>query len=151
MNRPSLIDTVLEQLGQIFVKACIWCWIKIPLAFGMSAVNFMFGIDTHENVLMLVSLITMDMITAVLAEYKVGHAIESRKMLKTGTKLAIYGLMASAGHLTEAIIPGTTFVDSAIISFLAITELISILENAGKVGYAIPKKLLNRLDELRDK
>jgi phage-related holin len=100
---------------------------------------------------MVLTLIIIDLVTALAAEYKVGHAIESRKALKTVTKIVIYGLMVAGAHLTEEILPGTTFLDSAAISFLALTELISILENIGKAGYAIPKKLLNQLETLREK
>lgn len=151
MPRETIIHTLFTQFGEILHKIGHWFSIKAIIAIGVISIDFLIGRENHTSMTMLIVLIAFDMVTAIIAEYKCGRPIESRKALKTATKIVVYGLMVSAAHLTEQIVPGTTFIDSAVISFLAVTELISILENAGKSGYAIPKKLLNRLDDLRDK
>ena len=147
----SLLYTVKTQILEIISKACTACWLKIPTAAILGVATYLFGVENHASLVMLLVLITFDMITAIMSEWKQGHAIESRKALKTATKTFVYGLFASGGHLTEQIVPGATFIDNAVISFLALTELISIMENIGKMGYAIPKKLLNKLEDLREK
>lgn len=147
----DLLTTVKIQLVEILTKACTICWFKIPVAIIVGMAGYLFGVENHASLLMLLVLIIFDMITAIMAEWKRGRAIESRKALKTATKTVVYGIFASGGHLTEQIVPGATFLDNAVISFLAITELISIVENIGHMGYAIPKKLLNRLEDLREK
>ena len=98
-------------------------------------------------------LITFDLISGIFAAKKSGELIESRKVLKSAIKLAVYGILVSASHLTDVVvsIPETwTFsmnIEGIMIAFLAATELISIIENFGKAGFAVPKKLLNRLQE----
>lgn len=111
--------------------------------------SFLFGADNHTILLALLTLIMIDFSTGLLASYQTGQPITSNRALKTAVKITAYGLLASAAHLTETIMPAETMIDSLVISFLAVTELISILENTGKMGYAIPKKLLNRLEEIR--
>lgn len=135
---------VFEKMGLLFAP-------KVFIATLVSAAEFLFGIVNHSALIMLVVLVIFDFITAIMVQYKTGQPIESRKALKTTTKLVVYGIFSSGGYLTEQIVPGQTFIDSAVISFLAITELISITENIGKLGFAIPKKLLNRLEDLKGK
>ncbi len=60
-------------------------------------------------------------------------------MLITTARLSEYSLPDVIGYL-----------DETIIAFLCLTELISVLENTGKMGYAIPAQLLNKLKSWRD-
>lgn len=70
-------------------------------------------------------------------------------MVKTAVKWTLYMLMVSASHLTESLLPGEWYLAEVTIAFLGATELVSILENIGKTGVAIPLKLLNKLEQLR--
>ena len=89
------------------------------------------------------------MITGVMASVKTGHDIKSKKFLNTAVKLFIYLLLISTGHLTESAIGLEIKADEVITSVIALTEIISILENASRMGYAIPKKLLNQLKDFK--
>lgn len=147
----NLISSVKTQAVEAFASAHSNFGWKVLLAGAVTVGDYLVGADNHSTMGMLAVLIGFDLCTAVMAAHKTGLVIESRKMLKTTVKLLVYAMMVSGAHLTESIVPGATFLDTTAISFLAITELISILENIGKMGYAIPNKLLNKLSEIRDR
>lgn len=72
-------------------------------------------------------------------------------MWVTAGKVAAYFTLISAGNLaehgTQNYIP---FLDETIIGFLCATELLSILENTGRMGYAVPQKLINKLSQYKN-
>ena len=144
-----MTTTLKIHLAQIFTKTTSAMHLKVPIALFVGMGDFLIGAENFVTMGMLVLLIIFDFITSIMSKYKTGETIESRKALKTVTKIFIYTMFVSGTYLTEQIIPGTTFLDNAVISFLAITELISIIENIGHMGYAIPKKLLNKLETLQ--
>lgn len=111
---------------------------------------YLFGEENIAPGVMVIVLVTIDLITALMAEYKNGNPIESRKMLKSTTKITVYALFLAAIHLTEKIVPGSTFLDEAALAYLALTEAVSVMENIGKMGYAMPLKLLNKMQELKE-
>lgn len=151
----SYFSTLKTHSLEIYDAICAWCVIKIPVSFILSMLTYLIGDANHAAVQALFILLIFDFITALMAKFHIGEQIESRKALKSATKVAVYGIFVSSAHLTESILPGVTFpynvtIDLVAISFLALTEMISIIENIGKMGYAIPKKLLNVLESARD-
>jgi phage-related holin len=120
------------------------------MSYLLGTLAYLIGADNFGAIMGITVLITIDLITAIMAEYKNGNPIESRKMMKTATKLVVYTLFLAAIHLTEGIVPGTTFLDEMVLAFLALTEAISVMENIGRMGYAVPLKLLNQLREMRN-
>jgi toxin secretion/phage lysis holin len=90
-------------------------------------------------------LLIFDFITGIEAALKTGQPVESKKVLRTAVKMTMYFLLISAGYMAEKAVPLISFIDDTIISFLAVTELISILENTSRSGYAIPVKLVEKL------
>lgn len=111
---------------------------------------FMVGADQLSAINMLLLLVVIDFITGLASAKAKGDVITSRKASRSAIKVVVYLLLIASAHLAEVIIPGDSFFETVVISFLALTEFISILENIGKMGYAIPLKLLNKLQELRD-
>ena len=109
-----------------------------------------FGSDHVLIMKSLVLLTVIDFVTGIWSARSVGEIISSRNAIRSAYKLVMYGLLVAGSHLTEVIIPGQSFLEELMTSFLAATELISILENTGKMGYAIPSKLLLKLQEYRD-
>ena len=95
-------------------------------------------------------LIVADFITGVAAAKMSGDEIKSAKIVRSAVKALIYFIMIAGAHLVEVAAPFVAFTDETVLAFLACTELISIIENSGKMGFAVPKKLLNKLQDLRD-
>jgi phage-related holin len=126
-----------------------YAYIKCTIAVGVLTYSFFFG-DIEKTIITSVILLTIfDMITGVMASVKTGHDIKSKRFLNTAVKLFIYMLLISTGHLTENAIGLDIKADEVITSVIALTEIISILENASRMGYAIPKKLLNQLKDFK--
>lgn len=113
-------------------------------------------------------LVIIDYITAILAEIAVSYAkskkktfiqraidsvknISSRRSFKTVVKALVYALMVATGSFTEIVIGVDNIpITEIIASLIAVTEAISILENVGKAGYVVPKKLMTKLKELKE-
>lgn len=110
----------------------------------------LFGLDNPLILRALLILVVFDFITGIASAYIAGESIRSKVAVRSALKLAVYGLLVSAGHLTEQVTPIATFIEESVTTFLALTELISIIENAGKMGFAVPKKLLNQLHKFRE-
>ena len=126
---------------------------KAVLGVFLALYSFLFSIEIYQLMLGLVVLTAFDMITGILAAKKTEKEIKSSKASRTAFKMAIYGLLISAGHLTDVIVgipPEWVNIEKAMLGFLAATELISILENAGRMGFGIPKRILNQLEKYTD-
>ena len=126
---------------------------KAVLGLGLATFSFLFSVEIYQLLLGLVVLTTFDMITGILAAKKTKKEIKSAKVARTAFKMAIYGLLISAGHLTDTIVgipPEWINIEKSMLGFLAATELISILENAGRMGFGVPRRILNQLEKYTD-
>lgn len=139
----------LDQVIAVFLSIKQYVSAKIALSVLVTIYSFFFGIELAALMLALTALIAFDILTAIVAAYSTQEPIESRKVFKSALKFGIYLVLVSSAHLTDMAVFGMLPLEEGMIAFLAATELISILENAGKMGYATPKKLLNRLQEFR--
>lgn len=125
---------------------------KVIAGVAMSITEFFFdGALVETAIAALIALIIMDFITAIIACYKTGEQIKSAKVFRTALKLGIYGILVSAGHLTEKTIGVDMIplnaIDETMLAFLGLTELISIMENSGRMGFQMPSLLLNKLKQ----
>lgn len=118
---------------------------KVFSSIVMTIFGFLFGFEIQLVLLALVVLVTFDFFTGIMAAYQTGKPIKSRDALNTAVKLGVYGVLVSSAHLTQSIISGFTLMDIGMVAFLSATEFISIMENAGKMGYYVPLKLLNQI------
>lgn len=146
---PAIEVGYLELLAIKFFKS-----IEIKLAAGLtiSVLSFLYDSVYLDAMLAILLLLIFDFFSAILAQKKNGHPIQSAKIFRSAQKVVVYFLLISAGFLaeraTQHILP---FIDETIMGFLAVTELISILENIGHMGFAVPKKLLNQLTKYQGK
>jgi len=134
---------VFESLGFLFD-------LKIVGAAAFAAYSFLFGVDGTAAMLALIALMVIDLITGTLAAaVPGGPGISSRRAAKTPLKFAVYLMLISSANLADSAIFEGLYIQKTMIAFLALTELISILENSGKLGFGIPKKLLKQLQIYR--
>lgn len=144
------IELIKQHILSLFESACVLCWAKLPLSMLSTVIAFLIGAENGMLFAALVVLITFDLVTGgIFVPFKTGVPIESVKILKTVSKLVAYSLFVSAAYLTESIVPGTTFLDITALSYLALTEFVSIMENLGNLGYAMPNRLLNRVKDMK--
>lgn len=146
----DLFYSVKDQVLEAVASLVSWVVFKTPLAIVIGFFSYMFGNGSEAILGSLVILIIMDFVTAIAGKYKIGEEIESRKALKTVTKIFVYSIFISACHIAGTIISVGYVIDQIAISFIALTELISIIENVGKMGYVVPKKLLGQLHKMRN-
>lgn len=146
---PEMHETILILKNLAFGLGEYFSMKVIP-AIVLPTFGFFFGFGSEQILLAMMFLVVMDFITGVASAKMSGQAIRSRLAVRSAFKIAVYGLLVSAGHLTEGIVPGNLFIEEAVTTFLALTELISIVENIGKLGFAVPARLLNQLQDWRD-
>lgn len=110
--------------------------------------SFLFaGLSTNALIALLV-LIVVDYITGIVVAKRNGEFISSKQSLRTPIKVLVYYTMIASGHLVEYGVPAQIqFVDDTILTFLLVTEFLSILKHFGNLGYRTPSKLINNLRE----
>lgn len=138
-----LVASVGNVCSNIIIK-CVGAWLYV-------AYSFSFGTVQAQADLAILVLISFDFITAIAYAKKMNIPITGQEALHTPVKIVFYAILISAAHLTGITAPVVTdMFDYTITAFLAITELISIMENLGKIGIAIPQKMLNTLQNLKN-
>lgn len=94
-------------------------------------------------------LIIFDWITGTMAAKASGEHIKSAKVFRTPVKIVVYFMLITGARIAEYSLPNVIhIIDETVIAFLSLTELISLIENTGRLGYAIPMKLLEKLKSL---
>lgn len=146
----ALLQDFIILTKEIFAGIFDTFSVKILPTLIIPSAGFLFGYDNFLSLQALLVLIVIDFITGIASAKKSGEEIKSKKVVKSAFKIGIYGMLVSSANLTETIAPGTTYMVETMTTFLALTELISILENAGKLGFAVPQKWLNQLHKWRD-
>lgn len=141
-------ELLIHYCANILYKVCQYWPIKASLSLFFVIAAFLFDPNLNTQMWALLALIVFDMLTAIISELKNGNPIQSRKMFKSAVKIVIYFLLVSAGFMVEHTIP-LRLIDEAVIGFLALTELVSVIENFGRAGYSVPKQLLAQLKKLK--
>ena len=125
--------------------------LKIVAGIIISLLTFIYNGVYKEAMLAVIILVIFDLLTRIIAEKKLGKPIQSQKVFRTPVKFLVYLIMTSAAHLVEVATYGIVpIIDETMLAFLAVTEFISILENVGYMGYAVPQKLLNQLIQYKN-
>lgn len=146
----NMTVNITTHIKEVFYGIGEFVSIKLVPSYLLPVFGYLIGFENFFILKALVVIIIFDFITGIFAAYKTEEVIKSKKAIRSAYKLAVYGLLVSAGHLTDIIVFNTNFIETAMSTFLVLTELISIIENADKMGYAVPQKLLNQLHRWRD-
>lgn|SRR5690625_1530252 len=120
------------------------------VAFGGAAASFLFG-GWSALLSILLAFVVIDYITGCIASGVHGKLNSQIGWKGIAKKVAIFFIVAVA-HMVDVALGGETsmFRDAAIFFYLA-NEVLSITENAGKIGIPIPDKLLNAVEVLKGK
>ena len=121
---------------------------KTAVAVGGAAASYLFG-GWSSLLGILLAFVVIDYVSGVVAaalEGKLNSEIGLRGIAK---KVMIFAIVAAA-HLVDQALGGQSnlFRDAAIFFYLA-NELLSITENAGRMGLPIPKKIVEAIDVLK--
>ena len=123
---------------------------KNILAGILTALTFVFG-DMDGLMIALIALIVLDYISGVIAaavRKKLSSAVGSKGIAKKVIML----LIVAVANIVDVNVVGTGAVlRNVAIIFYICNECISLVENAGKIGVPVPKKLMDVLAQLKDK
>ena len=149
----SMASNYWNHVTSVFISFTKYVDVKAIGTALLAVYQFCFDVHQEQAMPILACLVLFDTITGVYAAKIVGERIESKKVVKAAFKLGIYALLVSASFMTDKLmgLSGVLELDKLMVGFLAATELISIIENAGKMGYAVPKKILNFLTDFTNK
>lgn len=126
-------------------------FIKAASAVLCGLAGFLWG-DMDGLLIALISFICLDYVSGVLVgAFK--HRLNSQTSFKGLCKKAMIMLVVAVAHIVDTqILGGTASVfRSATCGLYIASEGLSILENAGKLGLPLPKKLREMLEQLHDK
>ena len=112
--------------------------------------SFLFG-DMEGMMIALIALIILDYISGVIAA-----AVEKRLSSEVGAKgiakkIFMLLIVALANIVDINVIGDGHVLKTVTVVFYICNECISLIENAGRIGVPVPKKLLDVLEQLRDK
>lgn len=120
------------------------------VAISGSIATYLFGGCTYL-IYVLVTFVIMDYISGMLAsgiEGKLNSEVGWRGIAK---KVSIF-LLVAIGHLIDVVLGNTgDIVRDAIIYFYVFNELLSIIENMGRIGLPIPSILEKAIEILKNK
>ena len=123
---------------------------KNILAWICTIISFLFG-DMEGLMVALVALIILDYISGVIAA-----AVEKRLSSEVGAKgiakkIFMLLIVALANIVDINVIGDGHVLKTVTVVFYICNECISLIENAGRIGVPVPKKLLDVLEQLRDR
>lgn len=145
MTNENYMLHLMQKLGEAVQ-------LKSLVAALLVVVGFMFDPTQHIALVALFVLMMADTVFGVAAARKCGEAIRSAKLRRTAIKVVIYYALIACAHITEFALPSYMhFLDESVLGFLAATELLSILENVGKLGYVVPRQLVKLLGDYTNK
>lgn len=112
--------------------------------------SFLFG-DMEGLMVALIALIILDYISGVIAA-----AVEKRLSSEVGAKgiakkIFMLLIVALANIVDTSVIGDGHVLKTVTVVFYICNECISLIENAGRIGVPVPKKLLDVLEQLRDR
>lgn len=141
----------VEYLAYLYHKVVAYFEIKAICGVIWATLVYLFGTGQSEAILALFILVILDWAFGVAAAKKSGEQITSAKFLRSPIKMGIYFTLIASTHISEYALPEIVgLLDEAMTAGLVITELLSIFEKSGKLGYAVPQRVLNQLETFRN-
>lgn len=122
---------------------------KKIMALFCTVISFLFG-DIDGMLIALVSLIVLDYISGVIAaviEKRLSSAVGAKGIAK---KIFMLLIVSLANIIDINVIGGHTLKTVTVVFYLC-NECISLIENAGKIGVPVPAKLMQVLEQLKEK
>lgn len=123
---------------------------KNILAWVCTIISFLFG-DMEGMLIALIALIILDYISGVIAaavEKRLSSAVGAKGIAK---KIFMLLIVALANIVDINVIGDGHVLKTVTIVFYICNECISLIENAGRIGVPVPKKLLDVLEQLKNR
>lgn len=114
-----------------------------------AVVGYLFG-GWSELLGILLAFVIMDYVTGVMAAYKEGTLRSAVGFKRIPKKVMIFVLVAVSHLIDRAVGTNGLFRDATIFFYLA-NELLSIVENAGRMGLPVPEQIKQAVEVLKGK
>ena len=126
------MDKTLNIISAVFFAICGFLWGQLDGLFYA-----------------LIAFMVLDYITGLISAY-IAKKLSSEVGFRGIARKVFILILIAVGHIIDThVLGGGTVCRSAVIGFYLANEGLSILENAGKTGLPLPKKLLDVLEQLR--
>jgi toxin secretion/phage lysis holin len=122
---------------------------KSIIAAAGAAISYLFG-GWSALMGILLAFVVADYVTGIVAAYLEGKLASDIGLRGIAKKVFVFGIVAIAHLIDTAIGAGSVFRDATIFFYLA-NEVLSILENAGKIGVPIPPIISKGIEILKSK
>lgn len=127
-------------------------YLKFIPSFFAGLLTLMYG-EWSAILTILVALVVIDFLTGMTASYIDGVLKSNRGMIGIARKVFIFAMVAVA-HLIDLLLvesgfESTQLVMTMVIVFYAINEILSITENAGRIGLPVPEQIQNAIEILK--
>ncbi|MNJ25418.1 Holin family protein [compost metagenome] len=123
--------------------------LKFIVAVGGSAASFLFG-GWSSLLSILLAFVVIDYLTGIGAAFKEGTLNSTIGYWGIAKKVSIFAIVAVAHLVDTALGDSHLFRDAAVFFYLA-NELLSLIENAGRIGAPIPPMLTKAVEVLKGK
>ncbi|MGO0058666.1 phage holin family protein [Brevibacillus fluminis] len=123
--------------------------IKSVIAVGGAAASFLFG-GWSALLSVLVAFVIFDYVSGVVAASAEGKLKSKVGLIGIARKVFIFCMVAIA-HLVDTSLGDQNFMRDATIFFYLANELLSIIENAGRIGLPVPELIKQAVEVLKGK
>ena len=123
---------------------------KNIMAAVCTLISFLFG-NIEGMLIALIALIILDYISGVIAaavEKRLSSAVGAKGIAK---KIFMLLIVALANIVDINVIGDGHVLKTVTVVFYICNECISLIENAGRIGVPVPKKLLDVLEQLKNR
>lgn len=104
----------------------------------------------HDLFGVFIALWFLDVVTGMIAAGKAGKISSYHGMIGIGKKVIIFCLI-SLSHFADVILETGDVIRNSVLMWFVVNEMVSIVENCGRAGMAIPPKLQQAIDILKPK
>ncbi|MGV3139729.1 phage holin family protein [Brevibacillus agri] len=122
---------------------------KSAVAVGGSAVTYLFG-GWSPLLAVLLTFVIIDYVSGVLAAGVEGKLASRAGLIGIARKVFIFAMVA-IGHMVDTALGDQHVLRDATIFFYLANELLSIVENAGRVGLPVPAPIQKAVEVLKGK
>lgn len=123
--------------------------LKFIVAVGGSAASFLFG-GWSSLLSILLAFVVIDYLTGIGAAFKEGTLNSTIGYWGIAKKVSIFTIVAVA-HLVDTALGDSHLFRDAVVFFYLANELLSLIENAGRIGAPIPPMLTKAVEVLKGK
>lgn len=120
-------------------------WLGAGIA---TAATFLFG-GADRWLISLIAIVAIDYISGVVAAF-INHEVNSKKGSAGIFKKVLFFCVVAVSNIIDEATGAGGVLRSLTIGFLLANESISILENCGRCGIPLPKRLLETLEQLKN-